>query len=78
MSEPSAVIEVETGAEVVVSVEAFDAYGRRGPRSDPSPALRFCPGDFDGDELIEATDLTLAQSCILQARNRHVRGRGHR
>ena len=66
VSQPSVMVEVESGAEVVISVEAFDAYGRRGPRSDPSPPLRLCPGDFDGDELIESADLSFARSCVLQ------------
>lgn len=65
--QPSAEIQVESGASLVVSVAAFDAAGRQGPRSDATPPLRLCPGDFDGDELIEATDVNRAQGCLLQA-----------
>ncbi len=64
VSQPNAVVLVESGAEVVVSVAAFDAAGRVGPRSNPSPPLRLCPGDFDGDEEVEQTDMNRAIGCF--------------
>ena len=62
----NAVIELDSGARVVVRVVAFDGAGRIGPPSDASSPLRLCPGDFDGDELIETTDVTQARSCALK------------
>src|SRR5262245_12792354 len=50
---PSAVIELDSGAQVVVRVAAYDSAGRIGPFSDASPRLRLCPGDFDGNQTIE-------------------------
>jgi hypothetical protein len=60
------VIELDSGARVVVRVVAFDGAGRIGPPSDASSPLRLCPGDFDGDEVIEFTDVNQARSCLLQ------------
>jgi len=64
---PHAVILLETGAEVVVRVAAYDSAGREGAISDPSPPLRLCPGDFDGDETVEQTDLNRALACYQKA-----------
>jgi hypothetical protein len=63
---PDTVIQLESGAEVVVRVAAYDVTGRMGPHSDASSPLRLCPGDFDGDEWIEQSDLDTAKSCVLQ------------
>jgi len=65
--QPRAVILLHSAAPVTVAVAAFDAAGHTGPRSDSSPPLRLCPGDFDGDEIIEFSDLKSAYACILQA-----------
>jgi len=65
--QPNAVIQVDSGDLVVVSVAAYDALGRLGPRSDDSPSLRLCPGDFDGDEVIESTDVNRVRGCINHA-----------
>ena len=69
VSQPNAVIEVDSGASVILRVAAFDAGGRSGPRSDSSSPLRLCPGDFDGDEIIDATDVTSARSCMFRSAN---------
>jgi hypothetical protein len=61
---PSAWILVESGAEVVLRVAAFNTNGQEGPRSDASPPLRLCPGDFDGDELVAPADVSRALSCL--------------
>ena len=66
VSNPSALIWIESGAELVVRVAAFDTVGREGPRSDASPPLRLCPGDFDGDEIIENEDRNRALGCLQQ------------
>jgi hypothetical protein len=63
---PSAVILLDTGAEVVMRVAAYDSSGREGPLSDPSEPLRLCPGDFDGDETVEQTDMNRALACYLK------------
>jgi hypothetical protein len=67
VSQPRAVISMNSAASVTVVVAAFDAAGRLGPRSNASPPLRLCPGDFDGDELIETSDVNSARSCVLKA-----------
>jgi len=67
VSQPNAVIEVDSAASVILRVAAFDASGRSGPRSDSSSPLRLCPGDFDGDEIIDATDVTSARTCVFHA-----------
>jgi hypothetical protein len=64
--QPSAVIQLDSGAEVIVRVAAFDVAGRVGPRSDASPPLRLCPGDFDGNETIETADVNKAKSCLFK------------
>jgi hypothetical protein len=61
---PSATILVESGAELVVRVAAFDFTGREGPASAPSPPLRLCPGDFDADEIIGQEDVSQALGCF--------------
>lgn len=61
---PFAWILVESGAELVVRVAAFKSNGQEGPRSDPSPPLRLCPGDFDGDEVVEQSDVNRAIGCV--------------
>lgn len=66
VSDPSALIWIESGAELVVRVAGFDTVGREGPRSDASPPLRLCPGDFDGDQLIGSTDINRALDCFQQ------------
>jgi hypothetical protein len=67
VSVPTAEIEVDSGASLRVSVAAFDATGTLGPRSDASPGLRLCPGDFDGNETIGGSDLLRVRTCIGQA-----------
>jgi hypothetical protein len=71
---PSAVIELDSGAEVVVRVAAYDGAGRIGPRSDASSPLRLCPGDFDGNETIETTDVDEARSCVYKPAIGHCAG----
>jgi hypothetical protein len=66
VTNPSALIWIESGAELVVRVAAFDTVGSEGPRSDASPPLRLCPGDFDGDEIIGYEDRNRALSCVYQ------------
>jgi len=61
---PSASIDVESDAYVSVRVAAYDGAGHLGPLSDPSPLVRLCPGDFDGDELIGGADWVDARSCF--------------
>ena len=75
--QPSAVIELDSGAQVVVRVAAFDGAGRVGPRSDASSPLRLCPGDFDGDEVIETTDVDSAKSCLFKPAKDYCAGGGH-
>jgi hypothetical protein len=67
VDEPSAWIEFESGASVQVSVAAFDAAGRLGPRSDASAPLRLCPGDFNGNERIENADVLAGYHCFGRA-----------
>ena len=74
VSQPSAVIELDSCAQVVVRVAAFDFAGRVGPRSNASPPLRLCPGDFDGDEVIETSDLNSAKSCLFKPATGHCAG----
>jgi hypothetical protein len=61
------VIEVASGASLIVRVAAIDATVRPGPRSDPSQPLRLCPGDFAGDEVIDLGDIRRSYDCLLQA-----------
>src|SRR5262245_32162400 len=61
---PSAEIAVESNEFVTISVAAYDSAGRMGPRSSVSAAVRLCPGDFDGDEVIGGSDWSDAQSCF--------------
>jgi hypothetical protein len=66
VSQPNAVIQLESGAEVILRVAAFDSAGRVGPHSNASPPLRLCPGDFDGDQEIETSDQNKARTCLFK------------
>jgi hypothetical protein len=74
VSQPSAVIELDSGAQVVVRVAAYDGAGRVGPRSDASSPLRLCPGDFDGNETIETADVSKARNCLFKVASGHCAG----
>jgi hypothetical protein len=67
VNQPRALIQVDSGASLIVRVAAIDAAGRSGPRSDPSQSLRLCPGDFDGDEVVALSDIRRSHLCVLQA-----------
>ena len=61
---PSVMLEVDSGAWLVVTVAAFDSAGSLGPPSERSPGLRLCPGDWDADEFLGMTDLGRERSCF--------------
>jgi hypothetical protein len=66
VSQPSAVIQLDSGAQVIVRVAAYDGAGRVGPRSDASSPLRLCPGDFEGNEVIDTSDVNTAKTCLFK------------
>lgn len=66
VSQPNALIEVDSGASLTVRVAAYDVTGSTGTVSDTSAPLRLCPGDFNGDEIIGLSDLGRLESCYGQ------------
>jgi hypothetical protein len=66
VDQPNASISLDAGSSLVMSVAAYDTSGQVGPRSGRSAPLRLCPGDFDGDEVLETSDQNEVRACLLQ------------